>query len=128
MASPPLQRDQVASPSPDATRRGQLYYPDCTSSKLGSKSEKSPIPEKGENRRKHREIRAFGEVPERPIGPVSKTGVGATRPRVRIPPSPLFSSIHISQTLERARLVKIESGSLRRHIVDLSENTRIIYP
>src|SRR5262249_50385993 len=30
-----------------------------------------------------------GEVPERPIGPVSKTGDGATRPRVRIPPSPL---------------------------------------
>jgi hypothetical protein len=30
-----------------------------------------------------------GEVPERPIGPVSKTGVAATSPRVRIPPSPL---------------------------------------
>src|SRR5207253_235595 len=32
---------------------------------------------------------APGEVPERPIGPVSKTGVGAILPRVRIPPSPL---------------------------------------
>src|SRR5438105_3914666 len=30
-----------------------------------------------------------GEVPERPIGPVSKTGVDASLPRVRIPPSPL---------------------------------------
>jgi myo-inositol catabolism protein IolC len=29
-----------------------------------------------------------GEVPERPIGPVSKTGVDASLPRVRIPPSP----------------------------------------
>jgi hypothetical protein len=30
-----------------------------------------------------------GEVPERLIGPVSKTGVVARSPRVRIPPSPL---------------------------------------
>ena len=29
-----------------------------------------------------------GEVPERPNGPVSKTVVRATVPRVRIPPSP----------------------------------------
>src|SRR5438874_13785493 len=35
--------------------------------------------------------RVFGEVPEWPIGPVSKTGVGASLPRVRIPPSPLAS-------------------------------------
>ncbi len=34
-------------------------------------------------------IATSGEVPERPIGPVSKTGVAATSPRVRIPPSPL---------------------------------------
>src|SRR5207253_6520091 len=31
----------------------------------------------------------LGEVPERSNGPVSKTGVRATVPRVRIPPSPL---------------------------------------
>src|SRR4051794_24876561 len=31
-----------------------------------------------------------GEVPERPIGPVSKTGVDESLPRVRIPPSPLI--------------------------------------
>ena len=30
-----------------------------------------------------------GEVTEWPNVPVSKTGVGATSPRVRIPPSPL---------------------------------------
>ena len=35
------------------------------------------------------EAKQFGEVPERPIGPVSKTGVAAMLPRVRIPPSPL---------------------------------------
>ena len=35
---------------------------------------------------------APGEVAERPIAPVLKTGVGATRPRVRIPASPLFPS------------------------------------
>src|SRR5262245_40769550 len=34
-------------------------------------------------------LHTSGEVPERPIGPVSKTGVGAISPRVRIPPSPL---------------------------------------
>src|SRR5262249_49487108 len=33
----------------------------------------------------------FGEVPERPNGPVSKTGVGLAPPRVRIPPSPFTS-------------------------------------
>ena len=31
----------------------------------------------------------FGEVPERPIGAVSKTVVVARLPWVRIPPSPL---------------------------------------
>ena len=31
-----------------------------------------------------------GEVTEWPIVPVSKTGVGESPPRVRIPPSPLF--------------------------------------
>src|SRR5262249_25642963 len=36
-------------------------------------------------------ITSTGEVPEWPIGPVSKTGVGAILPRVRIPPSPLTS-------------------------------------
>src|SRR5215208_5136168 len=34
-----------------------------------------------------------GEVPEWSIGPVSKTGVAARLPRVRIPPSP-FDPIH----------------------------------
>ena len=34
--------------------------------------------------------RINGEVPERSNGPVSKTGVRATVPRVRIPPSPLI--------------------------------------
>src|SRR5207248_7576889 len=34
-------------------------------------------------------LRHAGEVPERPNGPVSKTGVGLAPPRVRIPPSPL---------------------------------------
>ncbi len=38
-------------------------------------------------------VNLFGEVPERPIGPVSKTGVAATSPRVRIPPSPLPYSL-----------------------------------
>src|SRR5690242_4643046 len=35
----------------------------------------------------------FGEVPERPIGPVSKTGVAEMLPRVRIPPSPLYRQL-----------------------------------
>ena len=34
-----------------------------------------------------------GEVTERPIVPVSKTGVGESLPRVQIPPSPFFLSI-----------------------------------
>src|SRR5579875_1462161 len=47
---------------------------------------------KGKNKRgstQYLEKTKQGEVPERPIGPVSKTGVTATSPRVRIPPSPL---------------------------------------
>lgn len=44
----------------------------------------------------------FGEVPEWPIGPVSKTGVAATRPRVRIPPSPFFFTFSSTQLLEEA--------------------------
>src|SRR5262249_30937010 len=41
---------------------------------------------------------AFGEVPEWSIGPVSKTGVRATVPRVRIPPSPFFNSRQVDGT------------------------------
>ena len=40
-----------------------------------------------------RKIHFPGEVPERSNGPVSKTGVRATVPRVRIPPSPLCKSV-----------------------------------
>src|SRR5262245_64200073 len=39
-----------------------------------------------------------GEVPERPIGPVSKTGVAAMLPRVRIPPSPLSMGLRITSS------------------------------
>jgi len=45
--------------------------------------------------KKGRDEKAFGEVPERPIGPVSKTGVAATSPRVRIPPSPLGTAMQM---------------------------------
>lgn len=44
---------------------------------------------------------ALGEVPEWPIGPVSKTGVGAILPRVRIPPSPFFLHASVTQALFR---------------------------
>src|SRR5262249_16168533 len=40
-----------------------------------------------------RKILYPGEVPERSNGPVSKTGVRATVPRVRIPPSPLCNLV-----------------------------------
>src|SRR5262245_49635937 len=39
------------------------------------------------------ERQLLGEVPEWPIGPVSKTGVDASLPRVRIPPSPLCKPV-----------------------------------
>jgi hypothetical protein len=42
------------------------------------------------NPEKSLKIPLFGEVPERPNGPVSKTGVVLARPRVRIPASPLY--------------------------------------
>ena len=43
-----------------------------------------------------------GEVPEWLIGPVSKTGVVARSPRVRIPPSP-FTPYRVTSNLETAR-------------------------
>src|SRR5262245_18462682 len=53
------------------------------------------VPEKALNRAPEPKVTGstpvgdIGEVPERPIGSVSKTDVRATVPRVRIPPSPL---------------------------------------
>jgi hypothetical protein len=69
-----------------------------------------------------------GEVTEWPNVPVSKTGVGATSPRVRIPPSPYFLTTKTSQTYRRDRLVKNESGSFYAFNTDLSDFSSIIYP
>ena len=63
----------------------------------------------------------YGEVTEWPKVPVSKTGVGVTRPWVRLPPSPPAFA-HLRETLRRASagkptvLIKTRAKAARRSI------------
>ena len=78
------------SPSPTTARAA--FHTRQARSRVVTKSVKTPLQPSNDPARQPRtdDPQKHGEVAEWSIAPVSKTGVGASLPWVRIPPSPPY--------------------------------------
>ena len=104
---------QVDGPDPTPTRHPDRADNDCRpSNRSGIAKSALQAPEAPARQRAIDDPQKHGEVAEWSIAPVSKTGVGASLPWVRIPPSPPPTPISVF-SLRVAPYFPCDFGRLR---------------